>query len=70
MNSLEKKPEQNPAHWTWGMFYFNRNDPRVFVDKPNPNYGTTVNFARPRTYLFLLLAILFFGFVVWMIEHK
>lgn len=70
MNSSENKPEQNPAHWAWGMFYFNRNDPRVFVDKPNPEYGITLNFAHPKTYGFLLILFLFFGFIVYMIGRK
>lgn len=67
---MENKPEQDRKNWIWGMFYFNPNDPRVFVDKPNPNYGITMNFARPKAYGFLLLLSGFFGFVLWMIGRK
>ncbi|WP_284651852.1 DUF5808 domain-containing protein [Flavobacterium terrisoli] len=57
-------------NWKFGLFYFNKEDQRVFVEKPNPNYGITLNFANPKAYVALLLAALFFGFIVYMITKK
>lgn len=37
---------RNPKNWKWGMFYHNKADERLFVPKPNPNHGSTVNFAH------------------------
>ncbi|MBS1534298.1 MAG: hypothetical protein JST78_04405 [Bacteroidetes bacterium] len=69
MNSSDK-PELNTKNWIWSLFYFNKNDQRIFVDKPNPNDGITLNFAQPKTYGFLLLVFAFFGFILYMIERK
>jgi uncharacterized membrane protein len=57
-------------NWKWGLFYYNKEDQRVFVEKPNPNYGITLNFAHPKAYLALFLAVLFFGFIIYMITKK
>lgn len=74
MESRNKEIQDNwhktPKNWKWGIFYFNKKDKRIFVDKPNPNLGTTLNFAHPKSYLVLLIAILFFGFIVFMITKK
>lgn len=51
-------------NWKWNMFYFNKQDSRLFVDKQNPNLGATINFAHPKAYLFFVAIIAFFGFVV------
>ena len=63
---LEESWHDNPENWKLGVLYYNKNDKRVFTDKRNPNYGTTLNFANPKTYLFLLFSTLFFGFVIYM----
>lgn len=52
------------------MFYFNQKDKRIFIDKPNPNYGITVNFANPKSYLVLLIASVFFGLIIFMIAKN
>jgi len=52
---------QDPNNWIWGVFYFNKNDPRVFLPKRNPAFGITVNFARPQAYLFSALIFLLIG---------
>lgn len=62
-----EKWNADDANWKWGLFYYNPEDPRLMVDKPNPNYGTTVNFAHPKSYLFFIGMACFFGFVVAMI---
>lgn len=54
----------NPKYWkVFGLFYYNKEDERLMVDKPNPNYGTTLNFANRKSYIFLLIILAFFGFV-------
>jgi uncharacterized membrane protein len=74
MEHPNKEQEDNwhkdPKNWKLGIFYFNKNDKRVFIDKRNPNYGTTLNFGNPKAYPALLLALLFFGFIVSMITMK
>lgn len=51
----------NPDYYKWGLFYFNREDQRIFVPKVNRLMGWTLNFARPETYIiiaaFLILMI-------------
>lgn len=41
-----------------GIFYFNKEDKRVIVPKVNKFLGWTVNYARPGTYLIILILIL------------
>jgi uncharacterized membrane protein len=73
-----KKPSQetleewriNPKYWKWRMFYYNKEDDRLLIDKPNPNYGTTFNFAHHKSYWLLLLIFSFFGFIVYMITSN
>ena len=41
------------AHWKAGVFYWNPDDPAVFVAK-RFSVGWTMNFARPASWLFIL----------------
>jgi uncharacterized membrane protein len=36
----------DPSNWIWGIFYFNKNDKRMFPPKRS-KLGWTVNFANP-----------------------
>jgi uncharacterized membrane protein len=47
-------PEKDPTNYKWNFFYYNPNDERLIVPKPNPNLGFTLNFAKPKAYFFLL----------------
>ena len=49
---------KDPANWKWGMFYYNKEDPRLMPPKPNPAYGVTVNFANPKSVRLFLLFML------------
>jgi uncharacterized membrane protein len=40
------------AKWIWGLFYFNRSDPSIFVEK-RVGIGYTVNMARPIAWIVL-----------------
>ena len=63
--------QKNPKYWKLGaLFYYNKEDERLIVDKPNPNYGTTLNFAHKKSYLILLVSFLFFGFIGYIITRN
>ena len=63
-----EKWHNNPNNWKWRLFYYNKEDSRLIVDKPNPNYGSTFNFAHPKSYWFLVGMLCFFGFIMFMIS--
>jgi uncharacterized membrane protein len=48
----------DPDNYKWGLFYFNRSDPRILVPKRNNMMGWTLNFASPYSYLFLVAIVL------------
>lgn len=58
-----KQWRNDPGNWVWGIFYFNKNDKRLFLPKRNPAFGITVNFANPQAYLFIAALILLLGFL-------
>ena len=52
---------QDPNNWIWGIFYYNKEDKRIFFPKKNDWMGCTINFANPMsvsTILILLLLII------------
>jgi uncharacterized membrane protein len=57
-------------NWKWSMFYCNKKDKRIFLEKKNPDYGITLNFANPKAYLAILIMVLFFGLILYMINKK
>jgi uncharacterized membrane protein len=61
---------KNPKNWKLGLFYYNKEDKRLFVDKRNPNLGITINFARRESHLFILMALIFFGFILYIITSN
>ncbi|MDN4495031.1 DUF1648 domain-containing protein [Ureibacillus aquaedulcis] len=44
-------------YWRGGMFYFNRNDPSIFVEK-RFGVGWTINFANPLGYIIIFLPLI------------
>ncbi len=48
---------RDPNNWKFGVIYFNPNDKRTFVLKRNPIFGITLNFANPKSYLFLVIFV-------------
>lgn len=44
-------------YWKGGLFYFNRNDPSIFVEK-RFGVGWTINFANPKAYFILFVPII------------
>lgn len=60
-HAIEQQEWNNPDNWsrkTWPGLYFSKRDPRLFVRKPVPALGWTLNFARPGA------AVLFLGIVI------
>ena len=70
---MEPSPEtynnwsKNPKNWKFGVFYFNKEDKRIFPPKRIDWMGFTVNFANPKSILAFLIMMAFFSFVVYMI---
>ena len=38
---------RHPRYWKWGLFYFNKNDKRIFPPKKIKYLSWTINFANP-----------------------
>lgn len=41
----------NDSHWKYGIFYYNKDDKRIFCPKRLPFTGWTINFANPYSIL-------------------
>jgi uncharacterized membrane protein len=48
---------RDPDNWIWGVFYYNKKDPRIFPPKRLPFLGWTVNFANPYSVAVLVLIV-------------
>jgi len=53
-------------YWKAGVFYFNKNDPSIFVEK-RFGVGWTLNFSRPLGYLILFVPILLIIIITFLI---
>ncbi|MDR6548321.1 putative membrane protein [Chryseobacterium rhizosphaerae] len=56
--------ENDEDHWKLGIFYYNKDDKRLFPPKRNKFLGWTANFANPYSILAMFLVITVFIFVV------
>ena len=61
---------KDPNNWKWGVFYFNKDDKRIFPPKRTPWMGWTVNFANPKSVLAFIIMLSFFFFIVYMIDRN
>jgi len=52
-----EKWHNDPSNWKWGIFYFNKEDKRIFPPKRIKYLGWTVNFANPLSIFALLVLI-------------
>ena len=52
------EPSEYPQNYKWGIFYYNPNDSRTVVPKQTKFLGWTFNFAKARTYAFILIVTL------------
>ena len=60
-HNINKEYVNNPDHWILGLFYFNKNDQRLFPPKRFKYLGWTINFANLYSifaYLILIGAVL------------
>lgn len=58
---------QDPNNWHLGMFYYNKQDQRMFVPKKIKWAGFTVNFANTKAIL-ITIAFLFFIYTLTQIK--
>ena len=65
-----KRWRKDPNNWVLGIFYYNKEDLRIFPPKKNEDLGSTINFANPKSILALLMAMAFFGMVIFFILNK
>lgn len=54
---------KDPSNWKWEIFYFNKEDPRIFPPKRTKELGWTVNFANPIS-IFVLLTLITILFIL------
>lgn len=54
---LNDKMHDDPSNWKLGVFYFNKNDKRIFPPKRLPFMGWTVNFANPYSIIIMIVLI-------------
>lgn len=54
MNDWDDEMHKDPNNWKFGIFYFNPNDPRLFLPKRIPAFGITLNFANPKIHFVLI----------------
>lgn len=54
-DSMESQ-QSDDQFWKWGLFYFNKDNPDLFVEKKY-GVGWTINFARPAVVIFFLLLL-------------
>lgn len=59
-----EKWTKDPKNWIWGIFYYNKEDQRLLPPKKIAWMGNTINFANPKSVLFMIGALLFFTFIV------
>jgi uncharacterized membrane protein len=55
----EESWRNDPENYKFGIFYFNPNDPRIFVPKRIKELGWTLNFANPFSWLIIIGIITF-----------
>ena len=62
-NNIENKN----GKWIWGIFYYNKEDNRIFPPKRLPWMGWTVNFANWKSIAALVAMLIFFYFIIFII---
>ena len=60
---------KDSTNWKLGIFYFNKKDSRIVVDKPIPAMGITFNFANKCAYVYLIVMLAFFGWILYLISN-
>jgi len=55
---------KDPDNWVWGLFYYNKNDPRLFPPKRLEWMGFTINFANPYSIFVAMMAFVLLAFAI------
>lgn len=63
-NETKERWQKDPNNWIWGLFYYNKQDPRLLPPKRITALGWTINFANPRS-IFLFAGLLALMFVIF-----
>lgn len=56
-----EKWHKDYSNWIFGIFYFNKEDKRLFPPKRLKSMGWTINFANPKSiliFIFLIIVII------------
>ena len=64
-----KEWNENPKYWKWGLFYFNKEDKRLFVSKKTEWMGMTLNFANPKWIFYIIGFICFYSIVFFFVYN-
>lgn len=65
-----EKWSKDPNNWIWGLFYYNKDDKRIFPPKRIPWMGLTINFANRKSVVSFIVALAFFGMIVFLITNN
>ncbi|MGH9455151.1 MAG: DUF5808 domain-containing protein, partial [Terriglobia bacterium] len=63
-----EKNRQNRRYWKAGMFYVNREDPSIFVEKIE-GVGYTLNFGHPAAWLFFAVLLFLPLAIALLVSH-
>ncbi len=69
-SETQERWSKDPNNWIWGLFYYNKEDKRIFPPKRIAWMGFTTNFANTKSVLYMIVFMLFFIFIVSMIVRK
>ncbi len=61
-------PVKNPTNYKLGIFYYNKEDKRIFPPKRIAQMGWTINFANPISILVFVAALALIYMVGWVIK--
>ncbi|WP_304064370.1 hypothetical protein [Pedobacter glucosidilyticus] len=62
-------PTDDNKNYRFGLFYYNQDDPRTIVPRKLRTLGYTMNFARPISYVALILLIIMLVFLVYVLSN-
>lgn len=62
------KDEYDPSKWVWGIFYYNKEDKRIFPPKIS-GLGWTINFANPYSVLAFISVIILINVLVYFLQR-
>ena len=54
---------KDPSNWRLWVFYYNKEDPRLFPSKRVKSLGWTVNFGNPLSILVFIVLVVLFGLI-------